>query len=244
MSHADSNNRRRKPAAAAAAVLVLLLACLGLAACGGGGSSSSSSTGTTAAATSASTGTSAKKAPNTGRFAAIRECLQKNGITLPQRTPGQKRPPGGAGGFLGGGAGGPGAAGRAQLPKGVTRARYEAALKKCGAGAFAGRGGTRFKSPAFKTALTKFAACMRENGVNVPAPNTSGNGPVFDTKGIDTSSAQFKAAEAKCQSDLSGAFRRGPGAGGAGGSGGTAPRGAAPPSSGEAPGGAAGPPAG
>jgi hypothetical protein len=78
--------------------------------------------------------------------------------------------------------------------------------------------------------------------VNVPAPNTSGSGPVFDTKGIDTSSAQFKAAEAKCQSDLSGAFRRGPSAGGAGGNG--AAPGAAPPSSGEAPGGAAGPPAG
>ena len=33
---------------------------------------------------------------------------------------------------------------------------------------------------------------MRENGVNLPAPNTSGNGPVFNTKGIDTSSATFK----------------------------------------------------
>ena len=165
----------------------------------------------------------------------MRECLQKNGITLPKRDPRPERPPGGAGGFLGGGAGGE----RPQLPKGVTRAQYEAALKKCGGGAFAGRGGTRFKSPAFKAALTKFATCMRENGVNVPAPNTSGNGPIFNTKGIDTSSAQFKAAEAKCQSDLRGAFRRGPGAGGSQ-SQWSAP-GAAPPSSGEAPGGAAGP---
>jgi hypothetical protein len=236
MSHTDSI--RRKPAASAAAVLVLLLACLGLAACGG--SSSSSSTGATTA-TSASTGTgTGAKGPLAGRFAAIRECLQKNGITLPKRTPGQKRPPGGAGGFLGGG--GAGGVGAAQLPKGMTRAQYEAALKKCGGGAFAGRGGARFKSPAFKAALAKFATCMRANGVNVPAPNTSGTGPVFDTKGIDTSSAQFKAAEVKCQSDLSGAFRRGPSAGGPSASG--APPGAAPPSSGEAPGGAAGPPAG
>jgi hypothetical protein len=238
MSHNDSI--RRKPAASAAAVLVLLLACLGLVACGG--SSSSSSTGATTA-TSASTGTGAK-GPIAGRFAAVRECLQKNGITLPKRTPGQKLPPGAAGGFLGGGAGA-GAAGRVgglQLPKGMTRAQYEAVLKKCGGGAFAGRGGARFKSPAFKAALAKFATCMRENGVNVPAPNTSGAGPVFDTKGIDTSSAQFKAAEAKCRSDLTGAFQRGPGAGGPSASG--APPGAAPPSSGEAPGGAAGPPAG
>ncbi len=85
MSHTDSI--RRKPAASAAAVLVLLLACLGLAACGG--SSSSSSTGATTA-TSARTGTgTGAKGPLAGRFAAIRECLQKNGITLPKRTPGQ-----------------------------------------------------------------------------------------------------------------------------------------------------------
>ena len=238
MSHIYSS--RRKPEVAAATVLVLLLACLGLAACGG--SSSSSSSSTAAAATSTSTGTGAK-GPNAGRFAAVRECLQKNGITLPKRTPGQKRPSGGAGGFLGGGAGAGGAAGGPQLPKGVTRAQYEAALKKCGGGNFTGGGGARFKSPAIKAALAKFATCMRENGVNVPAPNTSGTGPVFDTKGIDTSSAQFKAAEAKCQSDLSGAFRRGPGAGGSPSASG-APAGAAPPSSGEAPGGAAGPPAG
>jgi hypothetical protein len=234
MSHIYSS--RRKPEVAATTVLILLLACLGLAACGG--SSSSSSSSTAAAATSTSTGTGAK-GPNAGRFAAMRECLQKNGITLPKRTPGTRRTPGAAGGFLGGGGG----AGGPQLPKGVTRAQYEAALKKCGGGNFAGRGGARFKSPAFQAALAKFATCMRENGVNVPAPNTSGSGPVFDTKGIDTSSAQFKAAEAKCRSDLSGAFRRGPGAGGSPGANG-APPGAAPPSSGEAPGGAAGSPAG
>jgi len=236
MSHTDSI--RRKPAAAAATVLVLLLACLGLAACGG---SSSSSSGTTAT-TSASTGTGAKGA-NAGRFAAVRECLQKNGVTLPAFKPGQHGQPQARGPF-GGGAGAAGSTGGPQLPKGVTRAQYEAALKKCGGGKFAGRGGgARFKNPAFQAALAKFATCMRENGVNVPAPNTSGNGPVFDTKGIDTTSAKFKAAEAKCQSDLSGAFKRGTGAGGSPNANG-APPGAAPPSSGEAPGGAAGPPAG
>jgi hypothetical protein len=202
MPHLNSN--RRKPAAAA--VLVLLLACIGLAACGSSSKSSSASTNASAATTTGATGA---KGPNAGRFAAIRECLQKNGITIPQRTPGQRRPPGGAGGFLGGGGG---AAGGPSLPKGVTRAQYEAALKKCGGGNFAGRGGgARFSSPVFKTALAKFATCLRQNGVNVPAPNTSGTGPVFNTKGINTSSAQFRAAERKCQSTLAGAFRRGPG---------------------------------
>jgi hypothetical protein len=214
MPYISSN--RRKPAAMAVA-LVLLLACLGLAACGG--SSKSSSTSTNASATTTTTGATGAKGPNAGRFAALRECLQKNGITLPKRTPGQRRP-GGAGGFLGGGAAGAGGPG---LPKGVTRAQYEAAIKKCGGGSFAGRG-ARFNSPVYKAALAKFATCLNQNGVKVPAPNTSGTGPVFDTKGINTSSAQFKTAESKCRSDLIGAFRR-PGAGGPGGNGAAPPAG-------------------
>jgi hypothetical protein len=208
MPHLNSN--RRKPAASAVAVLVLLLACLGLAACGNSSGSSSSTAGTSAATTT--TGAAGAIGPSSGRFAALRECLQKNGVTLPAFKPGQHGQPQARGPF--------GAGSAARLPKGVTRAQYEAALKKCGGGGnFAGRGGSggaRFKSPAFQAALAKFATCLRQNGVNVPAPNTSGKGPVFDTKGIDTSSAKFKAAEAKCQSDLSAAFRRGRGGAGSG----------------------------
>jgi hypothetical protein len=208
MSHTRPNGRDPARAAkpARAAVIVVLLACLGLAACGG--SSKSSTTSTNAAATTASgTGASGPAGRGGGRFKAVRECLQKNGITLPQRTPGAGRPTG-PGGFLGGGA-----AGGPQLPKGVSRAQYEAALKKCGGGAFGG-GAARLKNPAYKQALAKFATCMRENGVNVPTPNTSGTGPVFNTKGLNTASAQFKAAETKCSGELRGAFRSRPGAGG------------------------------
>jgi hypothetical protein len=216
MPHIDSN--RRKPARripAAAVLLVLLLACLGLAACGG--SSSSSSTSASASATTASTGAAGTGATGAGasRFKALRECLQQNGITLPQRTTGQNRHrpggPGGAGGFLGGGAG----AGGPKLPSGVTRAQYQAAIKKCGGGAFPGGAAARLKNPTYLAALTKFAACMRKNGVNVPTPNTSGGGPIFDTKGINTASSQFRTAGSKCRSDLLGAFLRG-GAAGAG----------------------------
>jgi hypothetical protein len=219
MPHFRSN---RRPFAASAIVLALLLACLVLAACGG--SSKSSSTAANAAATTpatsstsstgsgSSTGSSVPgkgpAGPNSGRFAALRECLQKSGITLPKRTPGQRRS-GGAGGFLGGGGAGP------QLPKGVTRAQYEAALKKCGGNAFAGGAGRRFNSPVFKAALAKFATCMRENGVSIPTPNTSGSGPIFNTKGINTASSQFKAAESKCSNDLRGGFRGGARGGGA-----------------------------
>ncbi len=205
------HDHSRKPLLAG--VLVMVLACLGLAACGSSGSSSSSTSTTNAANTSTTaTGSGAAPGARTGRFAALRACLQKEGITLPIRTPGQPRTPG-AGGFLGGGAG-------PQLPKGVTRAQFEAALKKCGGGrGFAGRGAGRFNSPAYRTALAAFAECMRQNGVALPVPNTSGTGPVFDTKGINTASPQFTAARSKCQSKLAGAYARPGRAAGAGGGG-------------------------
>ncbi|MGP0100525.1 MAG: hypothetical protein ACLPUT_02750 [Solirubrobacteraceae bacterium] len=200
MPHIHSKSSRP-----ATAVLVLVLASLVLAACGG--SSSTTTSTTNASATTPTTGGTPGAAG--GRFAAVRECLQKNGITLPKRTPGQRPSPGTGGGFLGGG--GP------TLPKGVTKAQYEAAIKKCGGfprGGFKGGAGG-FNSAAGKQALAKFAACMSENGVKIPAPNTSGNGPIFNTKGIDTASAKFREAEAKCRTDLLGAFRARPGAGGA-----------------------------
>jgi hypothetical protein len=223
-----NHSKRRTTALAVAA---LALASLLLAACGS--SSPSSSTSTTsanaAATTSASTATTSTGTSSTGsggttstgsgtispgsgrrgafagRFAALRECLKKDGVTLPERKPGQR------GGFLGGGA-----AGGPQLPAGVSRAQFEADLKKCGG---FGRGripgqGTRFSGAAAKQALAKFAACMRANGVNVPEPNTSGKGPIFDTKGLDTTGATFRNAERKCRTDLAHAFFARPGAAG------------------------------
>ena len=202
-----TNNRRLRPAQA----LPVLAACVTLAACG---SSASSSTSTTNSATG--TGAPAKAA-GPGRVAALRSCLQKQGITLPPRS-GSRTPggTGGRGGLLGGGGG-------LQLPKGVSQTQFQEALKKCGAGNFTGPG--RFSSPTAKAALTKFATCMRENGVNLPVPNTSGTGPVFNTSGINTTSATFKTAEGKCRSDLQGAFPGGPGAP-------NGPRPAAPPAEG------------
>jgi hypothetical protein len=224
MSQNIGKSRSRRRTSVVAAALLAVLASVVLAACGG---SSSSTSSTASTSTSASTSTAGKAAGAAGsRFAALRECLQKNGITLPARKPG-KRPSGGAGGFLGGGGGG-----GFTLPKGVTKAQYEAAIKKCGGSAGGGRfagGAGGFSSPAAKAALAKFATCMRENGVNVPTPNTSGKGPVFDTKGLNTSSAAFKTAESKCSSDLRGAFRARPGAAGGppGGPAGAGPGGAA-----------------
>jgi hypothetical protein len=224
MSHIDS--KRRKPSATTVVVAFgLLLACLGLAACGGSSSTTSTSANASATAPRSAPGAGAT-GPSGTRFKAVRECLQKNGITLPQRPPGQRggRPggPSGPGGFLGGGG-----TGAPQLPNGVTRAQLQAALKKCGAGDRFQRRGGRLQSPAYQAALTKFAACMRENGVNIPAPNTSGNGPIFSTKGLNTASAQFRSAELKCRGALVGALRRSRGTGSTGAAGTVPPSGTA-----------------
>jgi hypothetical protein len=176
-------------------MLVLLLACLGLAACGSSSGSSSSTT---------TTGATGAKGPNAGRFAAIRACLSKSGITLPQRPkPGQRRS------F---GQGIPGL----HLPKGMTRAQYQAIVKKCGFGIGPRglAGGGLLGSAAAKQALAKFASCMRESGVNIPAPNTSGSGPVFSSKGLNMRSPKFQAAEIKCRGLLRSVLRARPGAGG------------------------------
>jgi hypothetical protein len=213
---------------AAGVFVILVLACLGLTACGGSSGSSTTATAAGSAATSASgtsaqggstTGSPSTASPATGsgrqRFSAIRECLQKNGVTLPQRTPGSGSPAG-ARAF-------PGTGGEPVLPKGMTRSQFEAALKKCGGSNFGARGGRpggpgfrRVSSPAFKQALTKYAECLRQNGINLPAPNTSGKGPVFSTKGIDTTSPQFRAATMKCRASLVSALRRPQGTGEAG----------------------------
>jgi hypothetical protein len=199
------NSRSSRPAIAAIAIALVSLA---LAACGG--SSSTSTTAAKSASSTTTTATSRGRFPGAARFAALRACLKKNGISVPQRRPRKHAAPG-VGGLLGAG-GGP------VLPKGVSRTQYEAVLKKCGGGFAPGRfgaGGSRFGSPEAKKALAKFAACMRENGVKIGEPNTSGKGSIFDTKGVDTASTKFTTAEAKCMVDLRSALGARPGAGGA-----------------------------
>lgn len=195
--------RRTRPAAALAACVV---ASFGIAACGGGNSSKdASANGTTSTSTSTTSSTGGP-----ARFAALRNCLQKEGISLPQHQAFQHSNEAGGGAPGGGFPGAGGEFGR-HLPKGVSAEKLQSALKKCGGGfpagfhrGFHGGHGGFFKNAKAKTALTAFAACMRENGVKLPQPNTSGQGPVFDTKGIDTSSAQFKSAVSKCRSKLPG----------------------------------------
>jgi hypothetical protein len=153
---------------------VLPIACVALAACGSASKSSTSSTTTAAAG---------------DRRAQFAACMKKQGFNLPQRPPGG-RPGGAPGGVPGFGFGGGGNAGD---PK------FQAALRKCGAN-FSGR--RRAISPAMKTALPKFVACVRKNGYNLPDANTSGNGPVFDPSKVNQTDPKFQAAARKCQSLL------------------------------------------
>ena len=211
----DSITSRSRTALATA--VLLTLACLALAACGGSTTTSTTSSAATNASASGGTTKAPGGAPATdrGRFLAVRECLQKNGIVLPKRKTGQAP-----------GAGFPG--GSPALPKGVTAAQYQAALKKCGGGLPGRRFGNpvnRFNTPSFRKTLAKFAACLRSNGVNLPAPNTSGKGPIFNTKGLNVAGAKFRAAQVKCSGVLRSGLRASPGTAKAGAPGAAPPAG-------------------
>jgi hypothetical protein len=185
MPHTDRTRFKR----VAAATLGVALAGLLLGACGGSASGPSSSSSSASTAKHAPS----PRSPSTPE-ASLRDCLQRNGVTLPKRKPGQP----------GVGASGPlGLAGTRRPPKGVTRAQLQAALKRCTHGR---SGRTRKRagsvSAARRQRLARFAACMRGRGVRLPPPNTSGNGPIFDTHGLDTKSAAFKSALSRCSRAL------------------------------------------
>lgn len=162
----------------------------------GTSSTGTSSTGTSSTATPGASTAGTPPAGRAARFAAVRTCLSKKGITFPQ----------------GAAAGSPGSGGH--LPKGMSSAQFAEALRSCSPsfrGSRLGKGGRGahglFDNPRFRAGLQRFAACMRQNGVNVGEPNTSGKGPVFATKGLNTGGAKFKAAAANCRSSLAGALK-------------------------------------
>ncbi|HWX86884.1 MAG TPA: hypothetical protein VNX67_01775 [Solirubrobacteraceae bacterium] len=84
-----------------------------------------------------------------------------------------------------------------------------------------GSGFRRLNSPLFRQALAKYATCLRQNGIDIPPPNTTGKGPIFSIKGIDTASPRFKAATMRCRASLVSAFRRPQATAGSAGGGGS-----------------------
>jgi hypothetical protein len=194
--------KKSSPSRAALAAL-LILATTALAACGG-----SSSAGTTTAAASGFG----------QRRAEIAACLQKYGVTLPQRPQGATGGPRPGGGLFGGGAGGAtGGTGGSGFRGFLGNPQIRADLAKCGInlpqrGAFGGA--ARFQNPQFQQSVEKFVSCVRANGYNLPNPNFSGSGPVFSASQVNRSDPKFQAATAKCQQYLR---FGGPPAGGTGG---------------------------
>ncbi len=58
--------------------------------------------------------------------------------------------------------------------------------------------------------ISQYVACVRQNGYDLPSPNTSGNGPVFDSSKVNQNDPKFKAASAKCQNLLPSTPQGGP----------------------------------
>ena len=198
----------------AATAILVIVASLAIAACG-----SSSKPTTTTTTSTTSTTASAGRGAFTAQRAKLDACLKAHGVTLPSRPAGSGRPYGGAGGYGGGGFfGGGGGAGFAGGNSKSAKA-FQACASQVGSGA--GRFGGRFRGRASfsKTTLTAFVACVKKNGYTLPAPNTSGKGPVFPAS-IEKNK-QFEAAAKSCESILRTSFRPPAGAAGAGGAAGT-----------------------
>jgi hypothetical protein len=196
----------------------ILITALVLAACG---SSSNTSSG---AASSTSSASARAGGPSSAARTKLVACLKSHGVTLPNRPAGAQRRPngggegggppgggfGGGGGFFGGGGGGGGGNGSPGGP-GASRfnnPKFRAAFKACGAGQF-----PRRQFAPNKAAVTKFVACVKQHGYDLPTPNFSGKGPVFPAK-IEQNK-KFQSASRACASDLR--PQGAPGAAGGGG---------------------------
>lgn len=223
MRETRTKRRRRLPLLALLALAAV--AALVVAGCGGGGGSETSAGSSTASATTGGEGQQAGK----GGFAQIsdeqRECLKEQGVELPE--PGEGGgPPGGEGGEGGppeggempeagempygeppeggekpeGGEGGPPGFG------GENGEEMKEAFEACGVETpqmQGGPGGANTNSAAFKKQVKEYVACVRENGYELPEPDFSGEGPVFDESEVDRESAAFKKASEACSDLLS-----------------------------------------
>jgi hypothetical protein len=182
-----------------------------IAACGSASSSSttssSSATSTTASAATGGSGTASS------RRAALAACLKQHGVTLPARPAGA--PPGGApGSGSATGTNGTGTTPRRGFFGGggafAANPKFRAAFQACGA-KFGFRGGQGFRARISHTTITKYAACVRQHGYDLPNPNFSGKGPIFPAN--IQSNPKFQAASRACQSLLIPARPNGSGSG-------------------------------
>jgi hypothetical protein len=165
------------------AVAGLLVAAVAAAGCGGGSGAASASA-------------SADDKRETARL-KLSQCLREQGVDVPDAP----------------GAGSSGAPVRVQLSA-ADRKKLQAAMqgpcKSYQAAAFGNV--TPEQRQEFQDAFTKFAACMRQHGVDLPDPPAGGGArgaPAAGARRIDDSDPKTKAAMTACQDKLP---RNGPGA--------------------------------
>jgi hypothetical protein len=153
---------------------------------------------------------------NGGPNAQVRDCLKKQGIDLPSPSGGGQAPPPGANGGEGqtpGGTGGApplpggGAPGGGAPPGGAfgggNSAKMRKAFKACGVDMPNRRNGSGpANNTQYRKSIKQYVSCVRRNGFDMPDPDFSGNGPVFDPDEVDQTDKKFLAASRKCQSLL------------------------------------------
>ncbi|GAA4618825.1 hypothetical protein GCM10023195_84870 [Actinoallomurus liliacearum] len=162
---------------------VLLIAGLALTACGGGSGGSAGASSSAAAGS----GGSAGKGADSGKAVKYAECMRKNGVPdFPDPQDGKIQI-----------KAGPGSDMNPDSPQ------FKAADQKCKAYAPSGTG----MGAQDNTAMLKFAACMRKNGVpNFPDPQ-GGKMIIAKGKGVDPDSPQFQAAQKACQKLMPGGLQ-------------------------------------
>ena len=75
------------------------------------------------------------------------------------------------------------------------------AFQECGGNAPRSGFGNR-NSAQFKKSIQAYVSCVRRNGYDLPDPNLSGDGPVFDSGEVGQNDADFEKASQKCQGRL------------------------------------------
>ncbi len=82
------------------------------------------------------------------------------------------------------------------VPNGVTKVRYEAALKRCGMNVRVGR--VAITSPLLEQRIKSLRSCLVNNGFTLPPLDFPGPGPVLETAGVDLGSARWVATAMGC----------------------------------------------
>lgn len=201
----SDKKRRWRPGVLFGVALALVLGALVLAGCGGS-SEGSSETSTTTVSTGGGENSN-------GIFSITEEeraCLKEKGVDLPEFKGGEGGPPGGANGEppegfepLEGGGGGPPSGGAA----GAVSEEQKQTFEECGVEmpefkGPGGAGGPNVNSAAFKKQVKEYVACVRAHGYELPEPDFSGEGPIFERS--ESESSAFKKASAKCSNLLGG----------------------------------------